>query len=98
MYEVSDQLYLEVADRLHARFGDGDYFSGRLYFEHDQVVCHMVLSAIIYHHTHRCEQGDVRLISDVAPVWWEFHTTLAQGEVLNDFSFYTLREYLKQQL
>ena len=98
MYEVSDQLYLEVADRLRSRFGDGDYFCGRLDFEHEQVVCHMVLSAVIYHHIHRCERGDVRLISDVVPVWWEFHTILADGEVLNDFSFNTLREYLKQQL
>ena len=98
MYEVSDQLYLEVADRLRSRFGDGDYFSGMLEFEHDQTVCHMLLSAVVYHHTHRREEGDVRLISDVVPVWWEFHTTLPQGEVLNDFSFNTLREYLKQEL
>ena len=98
MYEVSDQLYLEVADRLRSRFGDGDYFSGRLEFEHEQTVCHMLLSAVVYHQSHRCERGDVRLISDVVPVWWEFHTTLPQGEVLNDFSFNTLREYLKQEL
>lgn len=98
MYEVSDQLYLEVADRLRSLFGDGDYFSCRLEFEHDQTICRMLLSAIIYRHTHRREEGDVRLISDVVPVWWEFHTTLSDGEVLNDFSFNTLREYLKQQL
>jgi aspartate-semialdehyde dehydrogenase len=38
MYEVSDQLYLEVADRLRSRFGDGYYFSGRLEFEPYQAV------------------------------------------------------------
>ena len=98
MYEISDQLYLEVAEHLLSRFGDGDYFSGVLEFEHDHTLCRMLLSAIIYHQRIRRDEGDIRLIVDVVPVWWEFHTTREQGEVLNDFSFNTLREYLKQTL
>ena len=98
MYEVSDQLYLEVADRLRSRFGDGDYFSGRLSLDYEGVMCSLLLSAIIYRRRERCDEGERLLIADVVPVWWEFHTVGEQGEVLNDFSFNVLRQYLRQTL
>lgn len=37
-----------------------------------------------------------RPIADVVPVWWEFSTVQADGEVLNDFSFSLLRPLLIQ--
>lgn len=96
MYTVSDQLYLEVAERFRSLSCGSDYVSGRIEFDfRDHVWCSMLVSAIIYRKRDRREDGDVWLTSDVIPVWWEFHTTLDEGEVLNDFSFNTLREYLK---
>lgn len=95
MYDISDQLYIEVAEQLLSRLGQQDYFSGVLEFEHANVLCRMVVSVVIYRRCERREEGDVRLISDMVPVWWEFHTMLDSGEVLNDFSFNTLRKYLK---
>jgi hypothetical protein len=41
-------------------------------------------------------EGEQRFIADVVPVWWEFHTCDESGPILNDFSFNTLRNYLKQ--
>ena len=36
-------------------------------------------------------EGRVRPISDLVPVWWEFHTADSEAERLNDFSFSELR-------
>ena len=98
MYDIPSQLYLEVADRLIARFGTSDYFSGTLSLDYDGVMCRLLLSAIIYRRRERCDEGERLLIADVVPVWWEFHTVGEQGEVLNDFSFNVLRQYLRQTL
>lgn len=98
MYDISDQLYLDVADRLLARFGHDDYFTGTLSFEYEGVMCRMLCSVIIFRRLERCERGEVSLVHDAIPVWWEFHTITDQGEVLNDFSFNVLRQYLRQTL
>ena len=98
MYDIPSQLYLEVADRLIARFGTSDYFSGTLSLDYEGVMCSLLLSAIIYRRRERCDEGERLLIADVVPVWWEFHTMVEQGEMLNDFSFNVLRQYLRQTL
>ena len=98
MYDIPNQLYLEVAARLIARFGTSDYFSGTLSLDYEGVMCSLRLSAIIYRRRERCDEGERLLIADVVPVWWECHTVGAQGEVLNDFSFNVLRQYLRQPL
>ena len=98
MYDIPNQLYLEVADRLIARFGTSDYFSGTLSLDYDGVMCSLLLSAIIYRRRERCDEGERLLIADVVPVWWEFRTVGEQGEVLNDFSFNVLRQYLRPTL
>jgi hypothetical protein len=36
-------------------------------------------------------EGRTRPISDLVPVWWEFHTADCDAERLNDFSFSELR-------
>ena len=36
-----------------------------------------------------------RIVEDMLPVWWEFHTYLGGEEVLNDFSFGDLRACLR---
>ncbi len=96
MYTISDELYIEVAERFRSRFCGSDYASGVIEFDFaDEVWCRMVVTAIIHRQRDRRDDGDVWLTSDVIPVWWEFHTTLDEGEVINDFSFNTLREYLK---
>ena len=96
MYEVSNDLYLEVADHLASVANDGGYFSGSFDVVFGDVECHVILSAIIYHRTLSLPEGrEVDVISDVVPVWWEFHTYIDGEEMLNDFSFDRLREYLR---
>ena len=96
MYEISDELYLEVAERLLSLFAVGDYYSGSTTFEWNSIVCRLVLSAVIYTEHRLMPEGEQRFIADVVPVWWEFHTCDESGTMLNDFSFNTLRNYLKQ--
>ena len=96
MYEISDELYLELAERLLSLLAEENYYSGSLAFEWDSVVCRLVLSAFVYTERRLMPEGEQRFIADVVPVWWEFHTSDESGPVLNDFSFNTLRNYLKQ--
>ena len=96
MYEISDELYLELAERLLSLLAEENYYSGSMTFEWDSVVCRLVLSAFVYTERRLMPEGERRFIADVVPVWWEFHTSTESGPVLNDFSFNTLRNYLKQ--
>ncbi len=96
MYEISSELYLEVAQQLAVRFGDEGYFSGSIELEHREAECHLCLSAVIYRERVQLPEGrTVERIADVVPVWWEFHTFINGVEVLNDFSFGEVRGYLR---
>ena len=94
MYSVSTELYLDAAARLRDAIGDGSYFSGTLNFVYGEVECRLTASVIVYRERVRYPEGDRDEISDLVPVWWEFHTSDAGGEFLNDFSFSELIHYL----
>ena len=34
------------------------------------------------------------LFPDLVPVWWEFHTFSAEGEMLNDFDFSEMKRFV----
>ncbi len=93
MYNISSALYNEVAVRLTERIGRNGYFSGSLAFESADVECRLVLSAVVYHDREVMPEGETHTISDLVPVWWEFHTVTEEGEIINDFSFGELRKY-----
>lgn len=93
IYSVSTELYLEVASRLGAAIGDGSYYSGTLSFAFDELECRLTASVLVYRERIRYPEGDRDEISDLVPVWWEFHTTDSTGEILNDFSFSELRSF-----
>ena len=94
MYSVSTELYLDAAARLRDAIGDGSYFSGTLNFVYGEVECRLTASVIVYRERVRYPEGDRDEISDLVPVWWEFHTADEAGEFLNDFSFSELRSLL----
>ncbi len=93
MYNISPALYNEVAEHLTERMGRNGYFSGSLEFASNDVECRLVLSAVVYRRRESMPEGEREVISDVVPVWWEFHTVTEEGEVMNDFSFGELRKY-----
>ncbi len=94
MYDILPELYREVAAEIIERADGRDYYSGLFDMEWNGVECHMVLSVVVYRSQRRYPEGVVSIISDMVPVWWEFHTYIEGEEVLNNFSFNELREYL----
>ncbi len=98
MYDVLPELYREVADQIFNRVGGRDYYSGTFDFDFCNVACRMVLSVVVYRRRESYPEGVVSAISDMVPVWWEFHTFVDGVEVLNNFSFNELREYISEQM
>ena len=94
-YSVSTELYLEVADRIREAVGGGSYFSGTLAFGFGGVECRLTATLIVYRTRVSYPEGERDEITDLVPVWWEFHTVdPTSDELLNDFSFATLRSLL----
>ena len=96
MYTVLPELYHRLSEELVDRIGGRGYFSGSIELEYGDVTCRLVLSAVIYFSEQEDVQGYERVLSEVVPVWWEFHTYAPSEEVINDFSFGDLHQYIKQ--
>lgn len=94
IYSVSSDLYVETAERLLEAIGAQSYFSGSLLFSYGDVECRLTASVIVYRRTERYPEGPREEIFDLVPVWWEFHTCRDGAELLNDFSFSSLRASL----
>ncbi len=94
MYSVSSELVCRVAESLLESIGEKSYFSGVVELEHEGVECSLVTSVIVYHKDVLLPEGCECVISDLVPVWWEFHTVCENGEEVNDFEFSDLREWL----
>ena len=94
MYDVLPELYQEVATKIIEQVGRRGYYSDALDFEWNGVECHMVLSAVVYRRTEQYPEGERSVVADMVPVWWEFHTFVNGEEVLNNFSFNEMREYI----
>ena len=94
MYDVLPELYQEVATKIIEQVGRRGYYSDALDFEWSGVECHMVLSAVVYRRTEQYPEGESSVVADMVPVWWEFHTFVNGEEVLNNFSFNEMREYI----
>ncbi|MDE6046414.1 MAG: hypothetical protein K2G10_03845 [Alistipes sp.] len=95
MYSVSSDLYRQVLASLLEAVGGRGYFSGSIEGETPDAEWRLTLSAIVYRERISAPEGDFETVSDLVPVWWEFHTFAPEGERLNDFSFSELRELLR---
>lgn len=94
IYSVSSALYLEAIDRLLDAVGPRGYFSGMLRFPFEGTECRLTVSVLVSRRRVVLPEGSQECVSDLVPVWWEFHTTVDGEERLNDFSFATLRTML----
>ncbi|MBR5864305.1 MAG: hypothetical protein IKY76_07060 [Alistipes sp.] len=95
MYEISSKLYQEVATRLVELAGFHGYISDSFEFEFEDVWCEMTISAVVYHQSSPDIGHSVCAVTDMIPVWWEFHTFVDGDEVLNDMSFDLIRENIQ---
>lgn len=94
MYSVTSELYAETVERLVEAAGDAGYFSGSILFLFAGVECRLRCSVILYRRRESLPEGERDVVSDLVPVWWEFHTVADGRELLNDFSFGELRRML----
>ena len=94
MFEISSQIYEKTAQKLCDLVGGNGYFSGTLEFSHEDIECRMLASLIIYRKRVEMPEGLFDVIDDIVPVWWEFHTIIDGEEIINDFDFALLKEYI----
>ena len=87
MYEVSHQLYLELAERLVAAIGRKEFFSGSVSCIAGDVELRLVCTLIVQRSKTQNLERTTTEITGVVPVWWECHTTEGSEEIMNDFSF-----------
>lgn len=86
MYTIPSQLYLEVFESLMARIATKNFFSGRVDLTYGDTLCSLICTVVV-HRGEAEEGGSLRPVDRIIPVWWEFHTTVGNEEILNDFSF-----------
>ena len=95
MIHIDKTAYHLIADKLRREIGTDDYYSGEVVHQTPEYDATLTSTLIIYRSTHTAPDRTFTTIDDIVPVWWEFHTFNQQGEILNDFSFTELRNYLK---
>lgn len=85
--EFSNADYAQVRACLLEAIDGSDFFSATVTSEHPAFESELVATIIVY----RNSEGE---IYDLVPVWWEMHTYDPDTgeELLNDFSFRTLRD------
>lgn len=94
MFQVSSELYDEIAILLREAFGAGGYYSGSVECAVGEIQCRLTASLVLYRGSDEWPEGRRERLTDVVPVWWEFHALTPDGEVPNDFSFAELRPSL----
>ena len=104
MIDITDNNYREIAVRLREAIATTEWINstleGALTTSDDAagtsptIEWRLILSAIVYRRPDLRPEGGRRPVSDVVPVWWEFHTVGADGPVSNNFSFSELKPFL----
>ena len=84
MIEIKKHIYEEVYKKLLGEIGPSNFISSRnILGEFDGVKYNFIISAVIY-------RDDFEHISEIIPVWWEFHTEIDGVEKMNDFFFHEM--------
>lgn len=94
MYEIQSQIYEKTAQRLSDAMGDECFFSGSIEFTDEDVECRMLVTVMAYHRNADGADGGYKVIDDLVPIWWEFHTFIDGQECINDFDFGILKSFI----
>ena len=99
IYSVSPELYEQTARVLCDQIAERTSFlSGTFRFETQGIECALRTSFLIFRENEIYPEGSKKVIVDLIPVWWEFHTYHQSEELLNDFSFEELRALFRQKI
>lgn len=81
MIKITRNIYEEVLQKLVIEIRDSNYISARtITGSFDDVEYKFIINAVIY-------RDDFKNISEIVPIWWEFHTEIDGVEKMNDFLF-----------
>lgn len=81
MINITQEFYKDLYKRLMIDIGESNYYSSKtLSGTTDDFDYTLVISAVIY-------RDDFGSITEIVPVWWEFHTEIDGVEKMNDFFF-----------
>lgn len=94
MFTISDRLYAEIAEKLLEAIGRRSYFSGSVTLCDGDTECKLLTSLVIIRTTAEMPEGECDRIEEIIPVWWELSTAVDGVEILNDFSFGDLKNFL----
>lgn len=88
MIEITRNIYEEVLSKLIGEIGESNYLSTRnITGSFDNVMYNFIITAVIY-------RDDFKNISEIVPIWWEFHTEIDGVEKMNDFLFSELQKLI----
>ena len=88
MIKITRNIYEEVLRKLVIEIGESNYISMRtITGSFGDVEYKFIINAVIY-------KDDFGNISDIVPVWWDFHTEINGTEKMNDFLFSEIRKLI----
>lgn len=92
---ITPEVYRELADKLDRIIDGRNYIEYKVIeVEDDQYFYELVISAVIYYDTYEAPDGRGSEMTDIAPVWQELHAFDGDDEVLTDWDFKKLVNYL----
>jgi hypothetical protein len=95
MYEFSNDVYVEIAQRLLEAIGSSDYFNGVVAYDDEDVCCRLRTTIVV--RTRRIPTLLPTIITEreIVPVWWDMTTEMGSEEITNDFSFGEMMDALR---
>lgn len=94
---ITDNDYKNIASRLLEAIGGNEFYNGSLEYETAEYTSVLRTTLIVYREPLFGPDdpgGAAMRITDIVPVWWEFHLFDQFGEQLNGFSWRELKQYL----
>ncbi len=94
MVRISQKEYQELASVLLENIEGNRYDELNFTYETEEWTGYFHAKLMLYRQTVSYPEGDFKELTDIVPVWVEFHTVADDGEVLNDFSWDELKKHL----
>lgn len=97
MISIDDSVYGAVAERLLAAIGNSEFYNGTVEYD-GEGFCSELRTTLIVYREPLLDPADpsqaARRITDIVPVWWEYHLHGPSGERATDFSWRELKRRL----
>ncbi len=87
MLIISPILYEELARMLLEALNGKTFYSDKLLIETPEIDYIFEATLLIHYCEEHYPEGSEDQIAKIIPVWWEFHTSDDDGELVNDFDF-----------